>query len=58
MKEVKSIKKIRSKLTLTQEQFAQRLGVSWTTISRWENNRAKPSPLAIKGIEKLCKQIK
>lgn len=52
------IKKTRNKLGLTQEQVAQRLGVSWTTVSRWENNKVKPSPLASKQIERLNKEIK
>ena len=47
------IKKIRKKLSLTQEQLAQKLGVSWTTVNRWENKKTKPSPLAMKQIESL-----
>ncbi|MFH1902125.1 MAG: helix-turn-helix domain-containing protein [Candidatus Omnitrophota bacterium] len=59
MRKVKlDIKKIRNKLNLTQEQLAYELGVSWTTISRWENDKVKPSPLALKQIQILCKGIK
>ncbi|MDZ8226721.1 helix-turn-helix domain-containing protein [Nostoc sp. ChiVER01] len=36
---------------LTQEQFAATLGVTYTTINRWENGRSKPSPMAMKLIE-------
>jgi len=38
---------------LTQEKFAARLGVTFPTINRWENGRARPSPLALKQIEDL-----
>jgi DNA-binding transcriptional regulator YiaG len=31
---------------ISQEQLAHRLGVSWSTISRWENGKGSPSPLA------------
>lgn len=47
------IRQIRKKLNLTQEQLAQKLGVSWTTVNRWENNKTKPSNLAQKQIERL-----
>jgi DNA-binding transcriptional regulator YiaG len=50
------IRKIRKKLRLTQEQLAQRLGVSFTTVNRWETDKTKPSPLALKGLERLSKE--
>jgi type I restriction enzyme M protein len=31
---------------VSQEQLARRVGVSWSTISRWENGKGIPSPLA------------
>ncbi len=34
------------KLGLTQEQFAAKVGVTWSTVGRWENGRGRPSPLA------------
>jgi transcriptional regulator with XRE-family HTH domain len=33
--------------------MAARLGVTFPNINRWENGRAKPSPLALKQIEDL-----
>lgn len=48
-----NIKQLRKKVNLTQEQLANKLGVSWTTISRWENNKTKPSHLAQKEIDRL-----
>ncbi len=37
-----NIKKIRNNRKLTQNQLAQRIGVSKQTISNWENNNQKP----------------
>lgn len=47
------VREIRTRLGLTQEKLAARLGVTFPTINRWENGRAKPSPLALKQIEDL-----
>jgi len=44
-------------LALTQAQFAARLGVTYRTINRWENQRAKPSPMALKLIHERLKQM-
>ena len=41
------VKELRGQLDLTQEQFAAKIGVTWSTINRWENGRGKPSPLAL-----------
>ena len=45
------IRDLRLAFGLTQEQFAATLGVTYTTINRWENGRSKPSPLAMEKIE-------
>lgn len=50
------IKSIRQRLNLTQEQLAYKLGVSWTTVARWEGGKGKPSPLAQKAIDNLLKE--
>ena len=52
----KTIKNLRAKLGLTQEQFAANVGVTWSTVNRWENGRGSPSSLAIRAIEKLQDQ--
>lgn len=49
------IKQLRLRLGLTQEQFAHKLGVSWTTVNRWEHGRP-PSPLANEKLVKLSKK--
>ena len=47
------IRKLRAQLGLTQEQFAAKVGVTWSTVNRWENGRGMPSPLAMRQIELL-----
>lgn len=47
------VRELRQRTRLTQEKFAAKLGVTYPTINRWENGRAKPSPLALKQIEDL-----
>jgi|GEM_PF-356746 DNA-binding transcriptional regulator YiaG len=49
--------KIRERTGLSQEKFAAKLGVTFPTVSRWENGRAKPSPLALKQIENLLRKL-
>jgi len=49
------VKRVRKKLGLTQEQLARELGVSFTTVNRWEKGKSEPSPLAEKALELLLK---
>jgi len=51
------VHKLRERTGLTQEKFASKLGVTLPTINRWENGRAKPSPLALKQIENLLCEL-
>jgi len=46
------IRNLRQSMDLTQQQFAELLGVSFVTLNRWENGQTRPSAL---GIEKLRK---
>ena len=52
----KFIKELRFRLGMTQEQFAAELGVTVASVRRWENNKATPSPLALKVMETLKNQ--
>ncbi len=52
----KKIKTLRQKLGLSQEELAQKLGVSFTSVNRWENGQTKPSKLAKKQIDLLCRK--
>jgi superfamily II DNA or RNA helicase len=40
------IKQYRARLGLTQTELADRLGVAFATVNRWENGQTKPSPLS------------
>jgi putative transcriptional regulator len=51
------IRDLRLAFGLTQEQFAATLGVTYTTINRWENGRSKPSPLAMEKIEGMLEEM-
>ena len=48
------VKQVRSELCMTQEDIARKLGVSFATVNRWENNRTVPSPLAVRGFLDFC----
>lgn len=47
------IKGIREKLKLTMEQLADKIGVSFQTIYRWEHDKSKPHKTFIKAILEL-----
>jgi transcriptional regulator with XRE-family HTH domain len=51
------VRELRERIGLTQEKFAAKLGVTTPTINRWENGRARPSPLALGQIEKLTRKL-
>ena len=51
------VKRLRERTGLSQEKFAAKLGVTFPTINRWENGRAKPSPLAMQRIEALLRSM-
>ena len=51
------VRELRERTGLTQEKFAAKLGVTYPTINRWENGRAKPSPLALKQIEEMLRNM-
>jgi len=53
----KLIRDLRKRTGLSQEKFAAKLGVTFPTINRWENGRAKPSPLAMKQIEEMARSM-
>lgn len=47
------IKALRTEMGLGQVDFAARVGVTVTQISRWETGRFKPSPLAVEKLKAL-----
>lgn len=53
----KLIRELRLEIGLTQEQFAAELGVTYSSVNRWENGRSKPSPLAMQKISEMLGQM-
>ena len=51
-----SIKKLRNEMILSQADFARELGVSSSSIGRWEKGESKPNAKAISVLTKLCNQ--
>ena len=50
------LRSIRAKLDLTQEQLADRLGVSFATVNRWEGGERKPQRAAFEAITALAQE--
>lgn len=48
------IKRLRARLGLTQAALAEKIGVSFPTINRWENGKSRPSQLSWSQILKLA----
>jgi type I restriction enzyme M protein len=51
-----TLRSIRAKLNLTQEQLAERLGVSFATVNRWEGGSSKPQKAAREVIAALARE--
>lgn len=47
---------LRIKLNLSQMGLAELLGVSFTSVNRWENGKYVPTKIVKKKIELLCKE--
>ena len=52
-----AIKSLRQSQFLSQEAFAKELGISFTTVNRWENGKAKPTYKTMKLINDYCKKL-
>ena len=48
------IKKIRQRSFLTQQDFAKKIGVAFSTVNHWESGRTKPNLKAMKSINTFC----
>lgn len=54
----KQVKALRTKLKLSQAEFADKMAVDVTTISRWERNEQRPRPVHLRRMDRLAKSIK
>jgi putative transcriptional regulator len=48
---------LRRRLNMTQEEFAHAIGVTVSTVNRWENGHIEPSRLARRAMETLAGQV-
>ena len=51
------IKELRRRLGLTQEQFAQKVGVTYSTVNHWENGKRVPQPFLIRRLLELKQEL-
>ena len=51
------VHELRRRLHMTQEEFAHAIGVTVSTVNRWENGHIEPSRLARRAIEGLAAQL-
>lgn len=49
-----AVSALRRRLSMTQEEFAHAIGVTVSTVNRWENGHILPSRLARKAMESLA----
>jgi transcriptional regulator with XRE-family HTH domain len=52
---IKKLEKYRLENKLSQQELAEKLGVSFCTVNRWFNERFKPNKIQKYHIEKLLK---
>ncbi|XGV97792.1 MAG: helix-turn-helix domain-containing protein [Leptolyngbya sp. BL-A-14] len=51
------VQALRQRVGLSQEKFAAKLGVTFSTVSRWERQRAMPSPMAFDRMRELLEKM-
>ena len=51
-----AILKLRSERRLSQTQLAKELGVSYTSVNRWENGRSLPTQMMLLVIRSYCEE--
>jgi putative transcriptional regulator len=51
------VKELRKRLHLTQEQFAQRIGVTYSTVNHWENGKRVPQPFLLRRLQEMKEEL-
>ncbi len=51
------IRGLRQRLSLTQEQFAQKVGVTYSTVNHWENGKRVPLPFLVKRLLEMKHEL-
>jgi len=52
------IRDLRQRLEMTQENFAHLIGVTFSSVNRWENGKARPNKIALRVISALERKLK
>jgi putative transcriptional regulator len=50
------IRELRQRLGMTQLEFANEIGTTPTSVSRWESGKVKPQGVALKALRKLAER--
>lgn len=53
----KLVKEIRKKLIITQVELAELLGVSFSSINRWETGKHEPTTKIKRKLVEICKTV-
>lgn len=53
----KLVKGLRERLHITQEQFAHKVGVTYSTVNHWENGKRMPQPFLVKRLLELKEEL-
>lgn len=51
------VRELRQRLDLTQEQFAQKVGVTYSTVNHWENGKRTPQPFLVRRLMELKEEL-
>lgn len=51
------VKRLRTRMGLTQEQFAQEVGVTFSTVNQWENGHRRPQPYLLKRLLEMERSL-
>jgi putative transcriptional regulator len=51
------VKELRRRLDLTQEQFAQKVGVTYSTVNHWENGKRVPQPFLLRRLQEIKDEL-
>ena len=51
------VKELRKRIHLTQEQFAQKVGVTYSTVNHWENGKRVPLPFLVRRLLEMKEEL-
>ncbi len=51
------VKELRRRLSLTQEQFAREVGVTYSTVNNWENAKRAPQPFLLRRLLEMKSEL-